>query len=141
MARALSVLADLSLALDGEDVAIWGEGDRVIVDLPSLAAGRQLFQAGPFDATQRRAGLAKANTLLREVNLTIDIRYAGETVVRLGTEAEPNAVARLLNLGEVEVRPVPSVRAAVRRRPGLVLGLIAGVAALATAWFIWRADD
>jgi len=142
MARPLSVLADLTLAIDEEDIAIRGEGDRVIVDLPSLKAGRALFQAGPFSQDGRRAGLATMNVFLRETDLTIDVQYAGETVVRLGAEAKPNAVARLLNLGDVEVRPVKSVRAAFRRRPGLLLGVLAAAAALAAyVYFRSSGDD
>lgn len=142
MARALSVLADLSLALDGEDVAIRGEGDRVIIDLPSLQAGRALFQAGPFSSEGRRAGLATLNVFLRETDLTVDVQYAGETVVRLGAQAQPNAVARLLNLGEIEVRPAKSVRAAFRRRPALLVGVLAAAAALAAfVYFRSSGDD
>jgi hypothetical protein len=142
MARALSVLADLSLALDGEDVAIRGEGDRVIIDLPSLQAGRALFQAGPFSSEGRRAGLATLNVFLRETDLTVDVQYAGETVVRLGAQAQPNAVARLLNLGEIEVRPAKSVRAAFRSRPALLVGVLAAAAALAAfVYFRSSGDD
>jgi hypothetical protein len=141
MARALSVLADLSLDLDGEDIAIRGDGDRVIIDLPSLQAGRALAQAGPFSRNGRRAGLATLNVFLRETDLTVDVRYAGETVVRLGAQAQPNAVARLLNLGDVEVRPAKSVRAAFRRRPGLALGVLAAAAALAAFIYFRSSGD
>lgn len=141
MARALSVLADLSLDLDGEDIAIRGEGDRVIIELPSLQAGRALLRAGPFSPHRRRAGLATMHVFLRETDLTVDVQYAGETVVRLGAQAQPNAVTRLLNLGEVEVHPARSLRAAARRRPGLTFGVAAAVAALISFLFFWRSRD
>lgn len=141
MARALHVLADLSLALDDEDIAIRGDGDRIVVDLPSLAAGRKLLQAGPFSPSQRRSGLAKVNTVLRETGLTIEFHYAGEAIARLGTEARPNAIAQALNLGDVEVRPARSLRAAARRRPALTLGLAAALAALLSFLFFWRSRD
>lgn len=141
MARALHVLADLSLALDDEDIAIRGDGDRIVVDLPSLAAGRKLLQAGPFSPSQRRSGLAKVNTVLRETGLTIEFHYAGEAIARLGTEARPGAIAQALNLGDVEVRPAQSLRAAARRRPALTLGLAAALAALLSFLFFWRSRD
>jgi len=141
MARALSVLADLSLDLDGEDIAIRGEGDRVIIDLPSLQAGRALFQAGPFSQNGRQAGLATLNVFLRETDLTVDVRYAGETVARLGAQAQPNAAARLLNLGAAEVHPARSLRAAARQHPGVTLGITAAVAALISFLFFWRSRD
>lgn len=141
MARALDVLADVSLALDNEDIAIRGNGDQIVVDLPSLGAGRALLQAGPFSQMQRRAGLARFNTVLRETGLTVDVRYRDETIVRLGADAQPNAVTRLLNLGEVEVHPARSLRAAARRRPGLALGVGAAVAALLSFIFFWRSRD
>ncbi len=141
MARPLSVIADLSLDLDGEDIEIRGDGNRVIVDLPSLQAGRALFQAGPFSRYGRRAGLATMNVFLRETDLTVDVQYAGETVVRLGAAAKPNTVARLLNLGEIEVRPAKSVRAVFRRRPGLLLGALAAAAAFAAYLFFQSSSD
>jgi hypothetical protein len=141
MARALNVLADLSLALDDENIAIRGEGDRIIIDLPSLRAGQALLRAGPFSQGQRQAGFVKANAFLQETGLTIDVRYAGEVVGRLGAEARPSAVSRLLRISGVEVRPTPSLRAAVRRRPGLTLGVAAAVAALVSLILFWRSGD
>jgi hypothetical protein len=141
MARALSVLADLSLALDGEDVKIQGDGDRIVIDLPSFKAGRALLRAGPFAQQQRQAGLIQANALLQEAGLTVDVRYAGEVIGRIGAEAQPSAVSRLLQVGGVEVRPTRSLRAAVRRRPGLLLGVLAAAAAFAAYVFFRSSGD
>jgi hypothetical protein len=50
-------------------------------------------------------------------------------------------VARLLNLGDIEVRPAKPVRAAFRRRPGLVLGVLTAAAALAAFIYFRSSGD
>jgi len=138
MAQRLDIVADLTLALDGEEIAVRGHGNRLVVDLPSLGAGWALFRTGPFSQVQRRAGLTRMNTALRDAGLTIDVRLLDETVARIGAQARPNAAARLLNLGAVEVRPTRSMGAAVRRWPGWTFGVVATLAALVSFVLFWR---
>lgn len=141
MSHSLDILADLLLTVDGADVPIRGTGDRIVIDLPNLRTGRRMLAAGPFAAGQRAEGIARANDLLAEAGLTLDVRLDGSVLARLGATARPNAVGRLLNLGAAEVRPVQPVWAAARRRPGLVLGLVAGTAVVGGLLWYWRSRD
>jgi hypothetical protein len=138
--RSLHVLADLTLTVEGEQVAIRGEGDRIVIDLPSLQAGRKLAQAGPFSQTQRAEGVARLHEILTSQNLTAEVRLYGDVLARVGAEARPGAISRLLNLGAVEVRPARPVVSAARRRPLVSLGLGALVAAI-LGFFLFRSGS
>jgi hypothetical protein len=140
MALPLEVLADLTLAVDGENIDVRGEGDVVVVDLPNLRAGRRLLNSGPWTAAERQTRSRQFNEALQIAGLTIDVRLHGETVARIGAKARPNAIARFLNLGDVEVRAGETVKAEARRRPLLTLGIITGVVAL-LAYLFFRSPE
>jgi hypothetical protein len=139
MATPLDVLGDLDLTVDGEHVAVRGDGRRVVVDVPSLATARRLITKTPYGDTPR-ATAAYVNDLLAEVDLTLDVMLNHKRVVRLGADARPNAVSRLLNLGDVEVHPsVPARESAARNPVATALLLITGVGLL--LWLLRRGDD
>jgi len=130
MSLPLEVLADLTLAIDGEDIQIQGDGEVVVVDLPSLRAGQRLLQSGPWSGDVRRLRTEQFNTALRTAGITVEIRCRGETIARLGSRATPNAVARLLDFGEIELHPVKAIRAEARARPLTTLAVVGGTSAL-----------
>jgi hypothetical protein len=136
MSLPLEVLADLRLAVDGEDIKIRGTGDRVVVDLPSLRAGRRLLASGPFAANRTRT-TGRVHEALQISGLTAEVRLRGDPVARLGAEARPGAIGRFLSLDGVEVRPIPPVRAALRRRPLVAASVILGLLVL-TGWWLLR---
>lgn len=131
----LEVLADLQVVVDGEDIDVRGDGDRIIVDLSSLRAGQRVLASAPFAQSDRST--SRLNEALQIAGITVDVRVNGEPVARLGADATPNAIARLLNLGEVEVRPGRAARVIVRERPVVALTALAGIVAL-IAWLIAR---
>jgi hypothetical protein len=139
--RTVEVLADLMLTVEGEDIAIRGEGKRIVIDLPSLGAGRKLLYAGPFTQAQRTASTTRAHEVLTKQGLALEVRYQGDVVARLGAGARPSAIARVLNLGTVEVRPAQPVVTAARRRPGLTLGIGALLAVLVGFFLFRRSGD
>ncbi|PEN13829.1 hypothetical protein CRI94_07130 [Longibacter salinarum] len=126
----LEVLADLTLAIDGEDIQIQGDGDVVVVDLPSIRAGKRLLQAGPWSGDVRRMRTEQFNQALRTAGVTINVQYKGETIARLGETASPNAVAHLLDFGEVELHPVKALQAEARSRPLATLAVVGGASAV-----------
>jgi hypothetical protein len=137
MALPLEVLADLRIAVDGEDVDVTANGDHVVVDLPSLRAGRRLLSAYPFSGARRPRATARVHDALQIAGLTVEVRLQGETVARVGEGAKPGRLARLLNLDGVEVRPTPSLRATARRHPvGTVL--VVGGLLVMVAWLLLR---
>ncbi len=135
MALPLEVLADLQLAVDGEDIDIRGTGDHIVVDLPSLRAGRRLLSSGPF-ATNRARTTGRVHEVLRISGLTAEVRLQGDPIARLGAGARPGTLGRLLNLDGVEVRPTRPLRAAVRRRPLVTGAVVAGLLALLGWWLL-----
>lgn len=136
MSLPLEVLADLRLTVDGEDIEIRGTGDRVVVDLPSLRAGRRLLASGPFAGNRART-TGRVHEALQISGLTAEVRLQGDPIARLGAEARPGAIGRLLSLDGVEVRPTPPVRAALRRRPLITAGVILGLLVL-IGWWVFR---
>jgi len=136
MALPLEVLADLQLTVDGEDIDVRGTGDHLVVDLPSLWAGRRLLRSGPF-ATDRARTTGRLHEALRISGLTAEIRLQGDPIARLGAGARPGTVGRLFNLEGVEVRPTQPLRAALRRRPVVTAIVVVGLLA-ALGWWLLR---
>lgn len=140
MALPLEVLADLHLAVDGEDIQIRGDGDRIVVDLPTLRAGRRLLTHGPLATGDRERGLRRVNEALRIAGITVDVRLHGDTIARVGADAQPSGFARLLRLGDVEVRPAQPLKTEARRRPLLTAAVVTALAAL-LSWLLFRSSD
>jgi len=130
MSLPLEVLADLTLAVDGEDIEIRGDGDLLVVDVPSVRAARRLLSSGPWPQAVRKKRADQFNTALRTAGITIDVRYKNEVVARLGAGAQPNAVSRVLKFSGVEVHPVKAVRAQAKSNPIATLAVLGGTAAL-----------
>ena len=137
MALPLEVLADLQLTVDGEDIDIQADGDHVVVNLPSLRAGRRLLTDPPISASQRPAATARIHDAFQIAGLTVEVQLRGDTVSRVGEEAVPGRLGRLLNLHGVELRPARSLRTVARRRP-LVTALVIGGIAFLIGWLLAR---
>jgi len=131
----LEVLADLRLAVDGEDIDIRGTGDRVVVDLPSLRAGRRLLSSGPF-ATDRARSTGRIHEALQMSGITGEVRLQGDTIARIGAGARPGPLGRLLNLNGVDVRPTRPLRTAARRRPLVTAAVVAGLLVVLGWWLL-----
>ena len=141
MALPLDVFADLRLAVDGEGIDIQADGDHVVVDLPSLRAGRRLLAAPPLSAERRPQATDRLHDALQIAGITVEVRLQGDVIARVGEEARPGRLGQLLNLGAVEVRPAPSLRAAARQRPLTAVLVVSGIAFL-LGWLVvrlWRA--
>lgn len=139
MATPLDVLGDLDLTVDGDDVSVRGDGRRIVVDVPSIAAARRLIAKTPYGDTPRDSA-TYVHELLAEVDLTLDVMLNHQRVARLGADARPNAVSRLLRLDQVEVHPsVPAREAASSNPIATALLFITGVGLL--LWLLRRGDD
>lgn len=118
----LTIEADLDIAVDGETVHVHGAGDHLIVDVPSLRTGRTLMRSGPF-AGQRAEPLGRFQALLAEAGLTAEVRVGGQTFARMGKGVETSRAAKLLRLGDIEVRFSQPLVASMRRNGWLAAGL------------------
>ena len=134
--RHLTVEADLVLTVNGEEVQIDGRDDLLTIDLPSLRAGRALLHSGPF-VSDRVDRFKMADWLLRDVGLTANVNLRGQHIARLGKEARPGRIARLLRLGQAEVYPGSVVATSIRSRKGMTL-VLAGLAGLAAGLLFFR---
>lgn len=105
----LSISANLSVTVDGIDLAISTVGDRLHVQVHSVWAGVRLLQG-------ERERLPALSRVLSEADLTAEIRVGSAVVAILGKDATPGTLARLLSLGPVEIRLRALVPAALRIR-------------------------
>lgn len=127
MARPLEVLADLQVAVDGEEIAVRSDGGRIVVDLPSLAAGRRVLEAVPFARRSRARTTRQAQAALSEVGLTLEIQLEGEVLAVVGAEARPGRLGRFMPVDGVELRPAQTLRRAARERPLLTVAIVVGL--------------
>ena len=105
----LEVTANLSVTIDGVDLAVHADGDRIRVQVPSVWAGARVLLAVPEGGD----GLAAA---LGATGLTVEIRVGSAVVAVAGAGATPGRLARLLSVGPVEVRARALAAAALRVR-------------------------
>ena len=137
MALPFELLADLQLAVDGEKIDVWARGRRIVVDVPSLRAGRRLLEAQPLSGDPRRRTTRRVQEALQAAGFTMEVQLEGAPIAVVGAGASPGRLARVLGLGGVEVRTASALRRAVRRRP-LVTALVAGGLAAALGWAVAR---
>jgi hypothetical protein len=137
MALPLEILADLQLAVDGENIDIQADGTRIIVDLPSLRAGRRLLEAEPLSGANRPTATRRVREALQVAGFTMEVRLNGAPLAVIGEGASPGRLGRLLRLEGVELRAAPPLRDAARRRP-VVTALVAGGLALVLGWLLAR---
>ena len=137
MALPLEVFAELELEVDGAPIDISATGDRIVVDLPSLRAGRRLLHAEPLRGAARARAGRRVQDALDLAGLTLEVRLRGDRIAVVGDGAEPGRLGAFLGLGEVELRPAASLRQSLRRRPVLT-ALLAGTLALLLGWLLAR---
>jgi hypothetical protein len=136
MALPLEVLADLQLAVDGEPIDIQADGDRIVVNLPSLQAGRRLLAAEPIARWPQQAS-RRAQEALDLAGLTLVVQLRGDVIAVVGAGAEPGRAARLLRLDGVELRPAQTLRLAARQRPLFTAAVIGGLLVF-IGWLVAR---
>lgn len=135
MALPLEVLADLQLAVDGEQIDVRATGDRIVVELPSLRAGRRLLSSGPF-ATDRARTTGRLHEALKISGLSGEVRLQGDPIARIGAGAQPGAIGRVFGMEGIEVQPTRPLRAAFRRRPVVTIAVLLGLLALIGWWLL-----
>jgi len=105
----LDVTANLSVTVDGVDLAVSTAGDRLRVQVPSLSAGLSVLRATPDGGSRLPEALAATG-------LTAEVRVGSAVVAVLGADAAAGRLARRLGLGPVQLRARGLVAAALRLR-------------------------
>ncbi len=106
MDRLLSVEADLTATVDGQEIQIDGYGDRVVLSFPTLAAARRAFESVdalpvPFDSLDAAA----------EAGVDVDVRVRDASVARLGPEVRAGPLSQLVGAAPARVSLVGLLRA------------------------------
>jgi hypothetical protein len=100
-AAPLSVATDLTLTVDGVELAVESTGERLFAEVASLADAVRIARAlgGVPDDSARRL-----STLLATTDLTLELRVRDRTVAVVGADARPGSLSRGLGVDPVEVR-------------------------------------
>jgi hypothetical protein len=92
------------LSLGNDDFLVNAAEDKIVVHLPSWRAGLAVMR---FQSA--RGGWSRLLTQIQRgltvADLRVQFRLAGRIVARLGIEARPGILSRLLGLGALELRP------------------------------------
>ena len=107
--RPLAVTANLSVTVEGVDLAVSTVDDRIRVQVPSVRALLMVARAADGDDVDLPRTLAAAG-------LTAEIRVGAAVVAVAGAEATADRLARVLSLGPVELRERALAAAALRLR-------------------------
>lgn len=108
MTRELSIEADLTLTVPAGDVRIRGYGDLIVVEAPSLAAARDLFDGTATLPLDRLTGG------IDDAAVDVDVRVRGRSVARVGPGVDPGPLSRLVGAAPARVSGGGVVLAALR---------------------------
>lgn len=106
MDRLLSVEADLTATVEGDEVSIDGYGDRLVVSFPTFRAARRALEGletlpVPFESLETAA----------EAGVAVDVRVRGASVARLGPGVRAGPLSRLAGVAPARVSVVGLLRA------------------------------
>jgi hypothetical protein len=93
----LSVETNLTLSVDGTPVELRSTGDRLFVDVPTLATAVKLLRT-------QSVVRERLTETLRVSDLTVEIRVRGATVAVAGARARPGVLSREFGTDPVELR-------------------------------------
>ncbi|MEF8778170.1 MAG: hypothetical protein V5A36_04580 [Natronomonas sp.] len=94
----LFVTADLTLQTEGVEAEIKSAGDRLFVEIGSLADGIRLARGSSGGIEER------LRPVLEQTALTVEIRIRGRTVAVSGSDSRPGIVSRFSGIDPDEVR-------------------------------------
>ncbi|RXK51477.1 hypothetical protein [Halorientalis pallida] len=103
------VTANLSVTVDGVDLAVSTVDDRIRVQVPSVWDGVRLGRT-------ERVRLGRLARILADAGETAEIRVGDAVVAVVGDDATPGRLDWVLSEGPVETHPRAVVQAAFRLR-------------------------
>jgi hypothetical protein len=106
--RELSVEADLTLTVPAGEIRVRGYGDVVVVEAPSLAAARDLFDGTATLPLDRLTGE------IESAAVDIDIRVRGRSVARIGPDVSPGPLSRAVGAAPARISVGGAILAALR---------------------------
>ena len=94
----LTVEADLTLEANGAKAEITSTGERLFVEIGSLADAIRLARGSPGGIEDR------LRPVLGRAALTVEIRVRGRTVLVSGAESSPGTLSKRLGVAPDEIR-------------------------------------
>lgn len=105
MTGTLEVVGQLILEMGDDSARIEARGSRILLALPSLPAGRTLFQNWSI-VKSRRESIRRAHEMLSQAGLTLQVDIGTITIGLLGAESRPGLTSRLLGVYPFELRVI-----------------------------------
>ncbi|HBY63941.1 MAG TPA: hypothetical protein DEH78_29295 [Solibacterales bacterium] len=91
------VIANLLGGDSGQGVVVNGEGNRIVLDFPSLQSAFQMLQ--PWSGKEKRAELFnRLHEALRMAGLSLVVQVKGRIMAELGADAKGGPVLKLLGV-------------------------------------------
>lgn len=110
----VDVIGELSvLGEAGEQLRVFGHGEVLSMDMPSLRTGSLLVKK-TGGRSKRRETISRLQAGLRLADLTLQL-HAGRPIASLSPHSEATLLSRLLGLGAMELRPLGLLLAIFRR--------------------------
>ena len=111
----VDVIGELSvLGEAGEQLRVFGHGEVLSMDMPSLRTGSLLVKK-TGGRSKRRETISRLQAGLRLADLTLQLQVAGRPIASLSPHSEATLLSRLLGLGAMELRPLGLLLAIFRR--------------------------
>ncbi len=94
MANSMDLTAD---ALAGHGVVVNGDGQRIVLDFPSLQAAFEMLR--PWSGQSKRAEMAdRLHEALKAVGLSLEVKIQGRPMAELGSASRGGILLKLLGL-------------------------------------------
>ena len=114
--RALDIVASCRVSLDdGDDILVNGQGQTLIVKLPTLRTGLKILRFQPV-RRYRRQWIEWLSRLSHISDLDLRIELAGSIVARLGRHAQPGFFSWVCGVKPMEFHPIRMVVAGWKER-------------------------
>ena len=114
LASGIELSADLQCEFEGKPFSLTASSRRFVIDFADLASCLKVLRNRPA-RTQIRNDLARLNSLLNELQITLELRIRGTSVATAGFKtAAP--LENLLGFKNLKLHPVGIFKSATSRR-------------------------
>ena len=114
MAKPLDIYARLIVSTVGHQINVHADGRLIIIELPSLPAGRELFKLWR-SRHERGKFLGAVRAMMTHRDLQLEFHLSNRMIARLGVGTRPGLASWLLGLNPLELRPMQMLLAITSR--------------------------
>ena len=113
-ASGIDLSADLQCEFDGKPFSLTASGRQIVVDVPDLASCIKIVRNRPA-RHQIRHDLARLNSFLNDLQITLELRINGNCVAITGFKMDA-PLESLLGFKRLKLYPLAIFKSAIRRR-------------------------